>query len=91
MKTTNTKRIHEFKAGDIVSANGAKFRILGDAKESSGHRPMAGHLEQAHGPSDCASAKGEWLEGQIIPGYFGPGMPWLFQGNFLAGKYSVHN
>ena len=51
---TTNKFIHQFKAGDIVNAHGAKFRILDDARESAGHRPMAGHLKQAHGPSDCA-------------------------------------
>jgi hypothetical protein len=88
---TTTKFIHQFKAGDIVNAHGAQFRILEDARESAGHRPMMEHLQQAHGPSDCAWAYGEWVGGEAMPGYFGPGhKPWLFQGNFLAGQYKVN-
>jgi hypothetical protein len=87
---TNTKRIHQFKAGDIVHAHGATFRILEDARESQGHRPMSAHLVTAPGPCAVAYTKGEWIGGQVIPGYFGPGHePWSFQGNFLAGLYQV--
>ena len=87
MKTM--KYIHQFKAGDIVSDHGALFRVLNDAKESQGHRPQAAHLVTAYGPCDTAWADAEWVSGQIIPGYFGPGKTWRFQGNFLAGKYQV--
>jgi hypothetical protein len=88
-RNTMKKYIHNFKAGDLVKAHGAVFRIIEDAKESNAHRPHAGHLRVAHGPSDCAWANGEWVSGQIIKGYFGPGQNWLFQGNFLAGQYDV--
>jgi hypothetical protein len=87
---TNTKRVHQFKAGDIVHSHGAVFRILEDARESQGHRPQSAHLETAHGPSAVAYAKGEWVGGQVIRGYFGPGHePWGFQGNFLLGEFKV--
>lgn len=68
------------KAGDIVVAHGGKFRITSDARESLGHRPMAAHLQQAHGPSNCAVAKAVCLEGEV-QGYFWPGSEWTFQGN----------
>lgn len=83
------KYIHQLKQGDIVECHGAKFRILYDAKESQGHRPQAGHLMTAHGPCDVAYTEGQWIEGQTIPGYFGPKQNWTFQGNFLAGQYEV--
>ena len=83
------KRIHELKAGDIVHAHGATFRIRSDATESNAHRPKAGHLETAHGPSDCAYTKGEWISGALILNYFGPGCDWLFQGNFNAALLTV--
>jgi hypothetical protein len=81
-----TKHIHQFKTGDIVSAHGAKFMIIDDARESQAHRPRYPAL----GPSDCAIAVGKWVGGVIVPGYFGPGEDWKFQGNLNAGKYSVN-
>jgi hypothetical protein len=86
---TTKKFIHQFKQGDLVQSHGATFRVLENARESVWHRPQAGHLETAFGPSDTARAEAEWVSGVIIPGYFGPGQNWLFQGNFRAGQYSV--
>jgi hypothetical protein len=83
------KRIKDFKTGDVVCYLGARFRIMDDAKESQAHRPQSGHLTTAHGPSDCAWAIGEWIEGETIPGYFGPSDNWKFQGNDRAGLYRV--
>jgi hypothetical protein len=84
------KYIKDLKAGDIVCYLGARFRILHDAKESQAHRPQSSHLTTAHGPSDCAWALGEWIEGETIAGYFGPSeSPWNFQGNNRAGRYRV--
>ena len=84
------KTIHQFRAGDIVCYLGAKFRVLEDAKESQAHRPQRDHLMTAHGPSDCAWAPSEWIEGTIEPGYFGPNdLDWTFQGNHRAGLYKV--
>ena len=83
------KFIHQFKAGDLVRCHGALFRITKDARESVWHRPQAGHLQTAFGPSDTARAESVWVSGEIVPGYFGPGQSWTFQGNFRAGLYSV--
>ena len=84
------KYIKDLKAGDIVCYLGARFRILHDAKESQAHRPQSSHLTTAHGPSECAWALGEWIEGETITGYFGPSeSPWNFQGNNRAGRYRV--
>jgi hypothetical protein len=82
------KYICEFKAGDIVKEHGGTFRIIEDARSSTAHRPMAAHLVTAHGPSDCAIAKAVCIEGEV-KGYFRPGSEWTFQGNLLAGRYTV--
>lgn len=68
---------------------GAVFKVIRDAVESQSHRPQAGHLQTAHGPCDTAWADGVWVSGTIVPGYFGPGVNWTFQGNFLADTYQV--
>ena len=88
MTTTTRKYTSELKAGDIVRAHGGVFRILEDARESQAHRPQAAHLEQAHGPCDCAKAKSICIEGEYGH-YFWPGSEWTFQGNFRAGQWLV--
>jgi hypothetical protein len=85
------KTIPQLKAGDVVHFNGSRFLIREDAKESQAHRPQAGHLETAAGPIEVARAEGEWISGEIVPGYFGPNTPWTFQGNFNCGLYRVEN
>lgn len=80
MTTTTIKTTAQLKAGDLVHAHGGVFLITVDARESYGHRPMAAHLVQAHGPSDCAVAKSVCVEGEVS-GYFKPGSEWSFQGN----------
>lgn len=85
------KYIKDLVAGDIVHAHGGRFEILEDAKESNGHRPQAGHMITAHGPSACAYCEGKWIGGAEVPGYFGSGIRsnWTFQGNILAGTVEV--
>ena len=82
------KYTSQLKAGDIVKAHGGLFRIVKDAKESQAHRPMAGHLKEAYGPSSCAWAESVCIEGEF-PGYFKHGSPWTFQGNYLARKWNL--
>lgn len=74
------KRVSELKAGDVVKAHGGLFLITESARESRAHRPRAGHLVTAHGPSYCAVAIAKCLEG-CVEGYFEPGRAWRFQGN----------
>lgn len=83
------KTIQQFKAGDVVKAHGAMFRILDDAHESNGHRPMAAHLKTAYGPSDCAVAIGVCVGGQETSGYIAHGKNWTFQGSQYAGRFEV--
>ena len=85
------KRIHQFKAGDIVHFHGARFLIQENGHEAQGPRPQAGLLETAAGPIEVSRAEGEWISGEIVPGYFGPNTPWVFQGNFNCGIYRVEN
>jgi hypothetical protein len=75
---------HHLKAGDLVTFHGAVFKIIENAQESNSHRPQAAHLVTAHGPSACAWAVGRWVRGNSVPGYFGPGIDWNFQGNHQA-------
>ena len=89
------KYISEFKTGDLVRAHGGIFRVSHDARESQSHRPTywaggdRGHVTLP-GPCSCAYAEAVCIEGEI-QGYFKPGSTWDFQGNFLAGKYSLVN
>ena len=82
------KFIKDFKAGDIVHAHGGRFIVTSDARESQSHRPQAGHLKTAHGPSDCAYAPAKCIEGKFGH-YFYPGSVWAFQGNLYAGLHTV--
>jgi len=82
------KYTSQLKAGDVVRAHGGLFRITTDAKESQAHRPMAGHLKEAQGPSDCFWAESVCIEGKWDY-YFEVGSPWTFQGNYLAGKWNL--
>jgi hypothetical protein len=80
------KRIHEFKAGDIVRFHGARFRILADARPAYVSRIYDGCTI---GASSVAIADGRWIDGHIEPGYFAPDLDWTFQGNFNAGRYTT--
>lgn len=89
---TTTKTIHQFKAGDIVHAHGCKFRITKDARPSVGHNtadwsPSTGFVEHHQAPA-CAIAESVCIEGERA-GYISVGREWTFQGNFLAGTYTV--
>lgn len=66
----------EMKVGDVVYFSGARFKIT----ETEMHD--AEKCESKFG--DVITANGKWLDGQIIPGYFGPNRDWTFQGNDLA-------
>lgn len=85
------KYIHQFKKGDIVHFYGARFEILEDAHDSGAHRPMAGSIKVAHGPSECAIARSICIDGQETRGYIEHGKEWTFQGNFKAGTYEVES
>lgn len=82
------KFIKDLKAGDVVEAHGGRFFVIEDARESQAHRPQAGHIMTAHGPSDCAVARSICMDGEVS-GYFWPGSTWTFQGNLKAGMVRV--
>jgi hypothetical protein len=98
---TSSSASHQFKCrlGDIVHFHLEPCAILiqdvvhfnAHRSTRSPHRPQAGHLETAAGPIEVARAEGEWISGEIVPGYFGPNTPWTFQGNFNCGLYRVEN
>lgn len=84
------KSIKELKAGDVVSAHGATFRVMHDAREAlHAYRPMAAHMVEARGPNSCAYAEAQWIGGNIVTGYFGPDTTWVFQGNCFARKLKL--
>lgn len=89
---TVQKTIHQFKKGDIVHAHGCRFVITTDARPSLGHNtadwsPAKGFTEHHQAPC-TAVAESECIEG-FVRGYISVGREWTFQGNFLAGFYTV--
>jgi hypothetical protein len=83
------KRVHQFKAGDLIQHHGAVFRILEDAKPCYGFALWArenGKCKPLAGPVDTAEARAEWVSGEPTP-YFSKNTPWLFQGNFSTGLF----
>ena len=69
----------ELQVGNIVHFYRARFEIISAeiCKES---------LQNAEKgmPEEFMSAKGVWLDGEEISGYFGRGTAWHFQGNIKA-------
>lgn len=70
----------ELQIGHIAHFHGARFRItrISVYPQDAAHKARYG---------DCGvtmSANGEWIDGDSVRGYFGPGLDWTFQGNKLA-------
>jgi hypothetical protein len=89
---TVKKTIHQFKKGDIVLAHGCKFKITENARPAicagtSDWSPSKGFIYHHEAPS-CAVAQSVCIEG-YVKGYIHVGGEWTFQGNFLAGEYTV--
>jgi hypothetical protein len=64
------KRVHQFKAGDLIQHHGAVFRILEDAKPCYGFALWAregGNCKPLDGPVDTAEARAEWVSGEPTP------------------------
>ena len=80
-------RVTQFKAGDIIHYQGSRFLIRENAAEEILHRPQAGHLEAAAGPSPVATALGDWLDGDFT-GYAGTRY-FRFAGTWTNGLYRV--
>ena len=86
------KRVHQFKAGDLIRFNGVTFRIIEDARPHYGfslwHRE-AGKCKPLHGPVSVAEARGEYVRGVWfgLNDGFDPGQPWTFAGDVSANAY----
>lgn len=80
------KFIKDFKTGDVIEFHGALFIIESDAQPSTSHNNLIDRLGES---GRVFHTTGRWLAGQIVAGYFGPSSNWTFQGNDLAGQYSV--
>lgn len=71
-KKTRLVSVMTLAVGDIVQFHGARFLITSTAIFDS----------LSEDPADTyMRANGQCLEGNAVPGYFGPGKNWNFQGN----------
>lgn len=72
-----TKQINytELNVGNVVHFHGARFEIYEAYM-------IADPLPDNSGP--IMRAKGKWLDGATVNGYFGPNKDWIFQGNKRA-------
>ena len=91
MKTVK-KTVHQLVKGDIVHAHGCRFEVTENARPSLGQNtsdwsPSTGFVQHHQAP-DCAVAESVCIEG-CVKGYIAVGERWGFQGNFLAGQYTV--
>lgn len=75
MTPTRQIKSSEFAAGQIVHFYGARFRLRDDVKQ---------HPERDEPGMPVFTATGDWIDGTIEHGYFGPSQPWKFQGNDRA-------
>ena len=77
----------ELNLGDVARAHGACFEIIEVVmyRQDADHKAKYGDM----GPTVCA--KGRWLNGAVVKGYFGPGVDWTFQGNKGAEIYIEEN
>lgn len=66
--------VTELNVGDTVRFHGARFQVHTAAMYKD-------HGPAEHGPVMTALAT--WIDGETMPGYFGPGKDWNFQGNQL--------
>jgi hypothetical protein len=75
--TTKTDLIlsSEFEAGMIILFHGARFRLRDDVKQ---------HQPRRDDDLPFTTATGDWIDGEVVAGYFGPNKPWRFQGNDRA-------
>lgn len=78
----------EFQAGMIVAFYGASFRLRDDVKIHYNANSVSRRDYNMERP--VYTVTGDWLEGDIIAGYFGPALPWRFQGNDLA-RWAIRN
>lgn len=72
----------DLKVGNIVHAYGARFEIV----EINEFEQTSEYLIKA-GRTKIVSAIGKWIDGQILPGYFGPEKNWNFQGNSGVSQF----
>ena len=66
----------DVRVGDVVHFHGARFEIISSKEIMETQKDLI-----ATGHKSYVRAVGKWLDGEIVPGYFGPGKNWDFQGN----------
>lgn len=79
MANANTRVIPrtELVEGNIVHFYGARFEIVST-------RLIDDFDGVTDKPCKVMVADGKWIDGEVIPGYFGPGKNFNFQGNRFA-------
>lgn len=79
-QATRIVKSSELNAGMVVHFYGARFKLRDNRKET--------HREGDE--SVTVGITGDWLDGNVVTGYFGPTKPWWFQGNdFASWKVEV--
>lgn len=73
--TTRATKSSELRPGQIVHFYGARFRLNDDRR-----------VFDADSEWPVYVITGDWLDGAVIGGYFGPKLPWTFQGNDRATR-----
>jgi hypothetical protein len=73
------KNILDLQVGDIVQYNGARFEII--AANNYLRNPNSLLSAYTGWNEDVMNAIGQWIDGDIIKGYFGPFQNFTFQGN----------
>ncbi len=75
-----TIKYPELQVGHIAHFYGARFRITSVElyPQDAAHKAQYGEC------GETMSARGQWLDGETVRGYFGPNVDWKFQGNMHA-------
>lgn len=81
MGATQIIKNTELQVGDVVHAYGARFRIV----EVKTYREADGYFMHPWS-GDTTVGVGEWIDGCVKPGYFGPKKNFKFQGNSSAHR-----
>jgi hypothetical protein len=83
------KRVHQLKAGDLIRTMAQSFALLkmpGPAMAFP-FGIVRRKMQAFSRVRLIAASPGRMGERQVVPVYFSPDTPWLFQGNFSAGLF----
>lgn len=78
--------VHDLKVNDRVFYEGALFQVI------EAYDVPRDAQDLLHGYSDdrgVAVRLAKWIGGSTVPGYFGPGLTWNFQGNHRVTHWVI--